>query len=113
MRCVVFFRHYLSQYHVPDACMGYAAYIPVAEERRLPADVLLNVGSQETLVKIGKKLKKNNVAVDVVSFGEPTVNQALLEARTHAGPSFTRHVCACDILHRFDALRAALLWHWC
>lgn len=39
-------------------------------------------------MKIGKKLKKNNVAVDVVSFGDTTVNQALLEARIArlAGP---------------------------
>lgn len=33
-------------------------------------------------MKIGKKLKKNNVAVDVVSFGDTAANQALLEART-------------------------------
>ena len=36
--------------------------------------------SQEELVKIGKKLKKNNVAVDVVNFGAAEVNGERLEA---------------------------------
>ena len=35
---------------------------------------------QEALVKIAKKLKKNNVAVDVVSFGSEEVNTEKLEA---------------------------------
>jgi len=35
---------------------------------------------QEELVKIGKKLKKNNVAVDVVNFGAAEVNGERLEA---------------------------------
>lgn len=43
-----------------------------------------NVVPQETLVRIGKKLKKNNVAVDVVSFGDTAANQALLDARSSA-----------------------------
>jgi len=35
---------------------------------------------QKDLVKLGKKLKKNNVAVDVVNFGETAENQEKLEA---------------------------------
>jgi hypothetical protein len=35
---------------------------------------------QEALVKIAKKLKKNNVAVDVVSFGSEEANSDRLEA---------------------------------
>jgi 26S proteasome regulatory subunit N10 len=31
------------------------------------------------LVKLGKKLKKNNVAIDVISFGCETENQTKLE----------------------------------
>eukprot|EP00958_Prasinococcus_capsulatus_P021664 scaffold2963_cov341-Prasinococcus_capsulatus_cf.AAC.4 len=34
----------------------------------------------ETLVKVGKKLKKNNVAVDIVSFGDIEANKEKLEA---------------------------------
>lgn len=36
--------------------------------------------AQDTLVRIAKKLKKNNVAVDVVSFGSEEVNAGKLEA---------------------------------
>ena len=36
---------------------------------------------EAALVKLGKKLKKNSVAVDIVNFGEETVNTAKLEAR--------------------------------
>lgn len=39
----------------------------------------LNV-DEKTLVKIGKKLKKNNVAVDVINFGEEAENTPKLEA---------------------------------
>jgi 26S proteasome regulatory subunit N10 len=35
---------------------------------------------QKELVKLGKKLKKNNVAVDVINFGETAENQEKLEA---------------------------------
>ncbi|CAE6485703.1 unnamed protein product [Rhizoctonia solani] len=35
---------------------------------------------EKSLVKLAKKLKKNNVAVDVVSFGEEDVNDSLLRA---------------------------------
>eukprot|EP00290_Baffinella_frigidus_P035616 CAMPEP_0180317954 /NCGR_PEP_ID=MMETSP0988-20121125/34137_1 /TAXON_ID=697907 /ORGANISM="non described non described, Strain CCMP2293" /LENGTH=398 /DNA_ID=CAMNT_0022303293 /DNA_START=40 /DNA_END=1232 /DNA_ORIENTATION=+ len=35
---------------------------------------------QKDLVKLGKKLKKNNVAVDVINFGETAENQEKLEA---------------------------------
>jgi len=36
--------------------------------------------SEQDLVKLAKKLKKNGIAVDVVSFGEDIVNAAKLEA---------------------------------
>lgn len=39
---------------------------------------------QEELVKIAKKLKKNNVAVDVVSFGDADANEEKLGAFTKA-----------------------------
>ncbi|TPX46042.1 hypothetical protein SeMB42_g01300 [Synchytrium endobioticum] len=47
--------------------------------------VIVFVGSpvaedEATLVKLGKKLKKNNVAVDIVNFGEQAENTAKLEA---------------------------------
>jgi 26S proteasome regulatory subunit N10 len=35
--------------------------------------------SVEVLIKLGKKLKKNNVAVDVISFGEEGVNEEKLD----------------------------------
>ena len=35
---------------------------------------------EKSLVKLGKKLKKNNVALDVVSFGEHELNEARLKA---------------------------------
>ncbi|KAI9137475.1 hypothetical protein BKA69DRAFT_1110332 [Paraphysoderma sedebokerense] len=51
--------------------------------------VIVFVGSpidvdEKTLVKIGKKLKKNNVAVDIVNFGEEAENTAKLEAFVNA-----------------------------
>ncbi|KAJ3080949.1 hypothetical protein HK102_002681, partial [Quaeritorhiza haematococci] len=47
--------------------------------------IIVFVGSplaedEKTLVKLGKKLKKNNVAVDVINFGEEAENTAKLEA---------------------------------
>jgi 26S proteasome regulatory subunit N10 len=47
--------------------------------------IIMFVGSpvqedEQTLVKLAKKLKKNNVAVDVVNFGEDSLNQSKLEA---------------------------------
>lgn len=38
-------------------------------------------------MKLGKKLKKNNLAIDVVSFGEVENNSAKLEALVHAANS--------------------------
>jgi 26S proteasome regulatory subunit N10 len=35
---------------------------------------------EASLVKLGKKLKKNNVAVDIINFGEEAANTAKLEA---------------------------------
>ena len=49
--------------------------------------IALTVGlalTQETLVKIAKKLKKNNVAVDIVSFGSEEANAEKLEAFVQA-----------------------------
>ncbi|KAF9963557.1 hypothetical protein BGZ65_002350, partial [Modicella reniformis] len=47
--------------------------------------VIVFVGSpveedEKTLVKLAKKLKKNNIAVDVINFGEETENKTKLEA---------------------------------
>ncbi|KAJ3144124.1 hypothetical protein HK101_002799 [Irineochytrium annulatum] len=47
--------------------------------------IIVFVGSpldedEKSLVKLGKKLKKNNVAVDVINFGEETENAEKLEA---------------------------------
>lgn len=39
---------------------------------------------QDKLVKVGKKLKKNNVAVDIVSFGSEEANAEKLEAFVQA-----------------------------
>ncbi len=39
---------------------------------------------EKNLVKVGKKLKKNNVALDVVSFGEHELNEARLKALVDA-----------------------------
>eukprot|EP00045_Choanoeca_perplexa_P016083 m.212463 g.212463 ORF g.212463 m.212463 type:complete len:388 (-) comp17162_c0_seq3:4454-5617(-) len=36
------------------------------------------------LVKLGKKLKKSNISVDIISFGEEDANQSKLEAFIHA-----------------------------
>jgi 26S proteasome regulatory subunit N10 len=36
---------------------------------------------EATLVRLGKKLKKNNVAVDVVTFANIVENEAKLQAR--------------------------------
>ena len=41
-------------------------------------------GVQDKLVKVGKKLKKNNVAVDIVSFGSEESNADKLEAFVQA-----------------------------
>ncbi|RHZ74147.1 hypothetical protein Glove_227g5 [Diversispora epigaea] len=47
--------------------------------------IIVFVGSpievdEKTLVKLGKKMKKNNVAVDIINFGEEAENTAKLEA---------------------------------
>ncbi|KAJ3397679.1 26S proteasome non-ATPase regulatory subunit 4, partial [Chytridiales sp. JEL 0842] len=51
--------------------------------------IIVFVGSpleeeEKDLVKLGKKLKKNNVAVDVINFGEESDNTAKLEAFINA-----------------------------
>jgi hypothetical protein len=55
------------------------------ENKSLRQRILVFVGSplpdeEAELVKLGKKLKKNNVAVDVVNFGETEENLAKLNA---------------------------------
>lgn len=47
--------------------------------------IIVFVGSpveedEKTLVKLAKKLKKNNIAVDVINFGEEAENTTKLEA---------------------------------
>jgi hypothetical protein len=59
--------------------------------------IVLFVGSpleedERTLVRLGKKLKKNSVAVDVVNFGEQEENAARLDAFLAAVDSGTRSV---------------------
>jgi hypothetical protein len=59
------------------------------------------VGEDEaSLVKLGKKLKKNNVAVDVVAFANVEENEAKLQARFALRvPACARlcvHARACD-----------------
>ncbi|ORY46065.1 hypothetical protein BCR33DRAFT_716074 [Rhizoclosmatium globosum] len=51
--------------------------------------IIVFVGSplpedEKSLVKLGKKLKKNNIAVDIVNFGEDQENTAKLEAFINA-----------------------------
>ena len=50
------------------------------------------------LVKLGKKMKKNNVAVDVVSFGEDTENEEKLrEFVESVNSSDNRYICILTI----------------
>ena len=44
----------------------------------------MSTAVQDKLVKVGKKLKKNNVAVDIVSFGSEEENAEKLEAFVQA-----------------------------
>jgi len=51
--------------------------------------IIVFVGSpvtedEKTLVKLGKKLKKNNIAIDLINFGEEEVNTQKLEAFINA-----------------------------
>ncbi|KAJ3250641.1 hypothetical protein HDU77_006469 [Chytriomyces hyalinus] len=51
--------------------------------------IIVFVGSpipedEKSLVKLGKKLKKNNIALDVINFGEDAVNTPKLEALINA-----------------------------
>ncbi|KAI8837669.1 hypothetical protein BJ741DRAFT_602941 [Chytriomyces cf. hyalinus JEL632] len=51
--------------------------------------IIVFVGSpipedEKSLVKLGKKLKKNNIALDVINFGEDALNTPKLEALIHA-----------------------------
>lgn len=55
------------------------------ENKSLRQRILVFVGSplpdaEAELVRLGKKLKKNNIAVDVVTFGETEENMAKLNA---------------------------------
>ena len=54
---------------------------PIAADRgSLHTDSLSSRPLQESLLKIARKLKKNNVAVDIVSFGNEEENTEKLEA---------------------------------
>eukprot|EP00961_Rhodomonas_salina_P074446 999831-Rhodomonas_salina.2 len=75
-----------------DNCLHFVPAIQVAQlalkhrqNKNQRQRIIAFVGSpledeEKDLVKLGKKLKKNNVAVDVVNFGETAENQAKLEA---------------------------------
>jgi hypothetical protein len=63
---------------------------------------------EASLVKLGKKLKKNNVACDVVAFANVEENEAKLQARAHAAAASVHaaaRVCVC----RADAARCRAL----
>ena len=54
---------------------------------------------EAALVKLAKKLKKNNVAVDVVNFGEADANVAKLDAFVQAVNSGdNRYIYICILL---------------
>jgi len=48
--------------------------------------------SQQHLVRLARKMKKNNVAVDIINFGEEAVNTAKLEAFIEAIGPETSHL---------------------
>jgi 26S proteasome regulatory subunit N10 len=51
-------------------------------------------------VKLGKKLKKNNVAVDVINFGEEQENEPKLKAFIEAvNSSDNRYFLVNDVMH--------------
>ncbi|CAG8436178.1 9504_t:CDS:2 [Diversispora eburnea] len=59
--------------------------IQIAQNKNQRQRIIVFVGSpievdEKTLVKLGKKMKKNNVAVDIINFGEEVENTAKLEA---------------------------------
>lgn len=66
------------------------------QSQRIVAFVASPIGaSEEELVALGKKLKKNNVAVDIVNFGEEALNTAKLEKLVESVNSGgNRYVCA-------------------
>ena len=59
---------------VTSGLLAYALRGAISDENPIRGDV------QEKMTKIGKKLKKNNVAVDIVSFGCEEENREKLEA---------------------------------
>lgn len=48
--------------------------------------------SQQDLVKLARKMKKNNISVDIINFGEETVNTSKLEAFMDAIGTDTSHL---------------------
>jgi 26S proteasome regulatory subunit N10 len=48
--------------------------------------------SQSDLVKLAKKTKKNNIAIDIINFGEEQTNQSKLEAFMEAFSSDESHL---------------------
>ena len=61
--------------------------------------IIVFVGSpiwedEKLLVKLGKKLKKNNVAIDIINFGEEAQNTSKLEAFIEAvNSNDNRYAC--------------------
>lgn len=58
----------------------------------------LSSSSATELVKLGKKMKKNNVAVDVINFGEDTENEEVLRQFVESVNSSDNR-CASTIYH--------------
>ena len=71
---------------VPFLCMQVAQLaLKHRQNKHQRQRIIIFVGSplkeeQNELVKLGKKLKKNDVAVDIINFGETAENQEKLEA---------------------------------
>lgn len=71
--------------HVNTAIQIAQLVLKHRENKNQRQRIIMFVGSpvqedQETLVKLGKKLKKNGVAVDVVNFGQEAENTVKLQA---------------------------------
>jgi 26S proteasome regulatory subunit N10 len=48
--------------------------------------------SQQELIKLARKLKKNNISIDIINFGEESVNTSKLEAFMDAIGAETSHL---------------------
>ena len=89
--------HILAALHTAASKISGAIDVPTAlsiaqlalkhrENKNLRQRIIVFVASpldghgadEKSMVKLAKKLKKNNVAVDVISFGEEDINDSLL-----------------------------------